>query len=164
MTIRTAIRRTTTLALFSSVFLGSLAGTGVAAPASASASVPQCKGEFKHAVSNVTFARMPNGRLTWSFKLTAAARSNLGSLVNVSMPQAFVSGYEINPPYGPHTRASTYDFHSSIKGYQRKGSRWKGRNFTIKTNDEISFFWLIKSISHPRSGAYRAITCKVPSA
>lgn len=164
MTIRTAIRRTTTLALFSSVFLGSLAGTGVAAPASSSASVPHCKGEFKHAVSNVKFARMPNGRLTWSFKLTAATRKNLGSLVNVSMPQAFVSGYEINPPYGPHTKPSTYDFHSSIKGYQRKGKKWKGRNFTIKTNDEISFFWLIKSISHPKSGAYRTITCKVPSA
>ncbi|WP_406463255.1 hypothetical protein OH768_47455 [Streptomyces sp. NBC_01622] len=158
MTIRTAIRRTTTLALFSSVLIGSLAGTGVAAPA---ASVPQCKGEFKHAVSNVKFSRMPNGRLTWSFKLTAAAKRNLGSLVNVSMPQAFVSGHEINPPYGPHTRASSYDFHSSIKTYQRKGS---GHNYTIKTNDEISFYWLIKSISHPRSGAYRTITCKVPSA
>ncbi|MFF3575882.1 hypothetical protein [Streptomyces mirabilis] len=83
MTIRNAIRRTTALALFSSVFLGSLAGTGVAAPA---ASVPQCKGEFKHAVSNVKFARMPNGRLTWSFNLTAATKRNLGSLVNVSMP------------------------------------------------------------------------------
>ncbi|MEV6024274.1 hypothetical protein [Streptomyces sp. NPDC052036] len=64
---------------------------------------------------------MPNGRLTWSFRLTAAAKKDLGSLVNVSMPQAFVSGYEINPPYGPHTRPSTYDFRSSIKGYQRKG-------------------------------------------
>jgi hypothetical protein len=156
--IRTAIRRTTTLALFSSLFLGSLTGTGVAAPA---ASVPQCKGVFRHAVSNVKFARMPNGRLTWSFNLTATTKRNLGSLVNVSMPQAFVSGHEINPPYGPRTRSSSYDFHSSIKSYQRKGS---GHNFTIKTNDEISFFWLIKSISHPRSGAYRTITCKVPSA
>lgn len=161
MTIRTAIRRTTTLALLSSVFLGGLAGTGVAAPAAPAASVPQCKGEFKHPVSNVKFARMPNGRLTWSFHLTAAAKRNLGSLVNVSMPQAFVSNHEINPPYGPHTRSSSYDFHSSIKNYQRKGS---GHNYTIKTNDEISFFWLIKSISHPRSGAYRTITCKVPSA
>ncbi|MEU3422439.1 hypothetical protein AB0F39_28445 [Streptomyces murinus] len=164
MTIRTAIRRTTTLALFSSVILGGLAGTSVAAPASATAAVPACKGGLKHAVSDVRFARMPNGRLTWSFRLTATAKKKLGSLVNVSMPQAFVSGYEINPPYGPHTKPSSYDFHSSVKGYQRKGKKWKGRNFTIKTNDEISFFWLIKSISHPKSGAYRTITCKVPSA
>ncbi|GHE45627.1 hypothetical protein [Streptomyces capitiformicae] len=172
MTIRTSTRRATILAVFGSLFLGSLAGTGVAAPSqsgtaqeavAAKAKVSACKGTFKHAVSNVKFARLPNGRLTWSFKLTAGARKNLGSLVRVSMPQAFVSGYEINPPYGPHTRASNYDFHSSIKGYQRKGKKWKGRNFTIKTNDEISFFWLIKSISYPKKGAYRTITCKVPS-
>jgi len=70
-TVRTAIRRTATLALFSSVLIGSLAGSGVAAQAAPAASVPQCKGEFKHAVSNVKFS---------------------------------VSGHEINPPYGPHTR------------------------------------------------------------
>lgn len=64
MIIRISVRRTTTLAPLSSVFLGGLAGTGVAAPASAAASVPKCKGEFKRAVSDVEFARVPNGRLT----------------------------------------------------------------------------------------------------
>jgi hypothetical protein len=98
VTTGTSLRRATTLAVFSSLFLGGLAGTGVAAPApsgtaqqprAAQASDPLCKGEFTHAVSNVRFARLPNGRLTWSFKLTAQAEKNLGSLANVSMPQAF---------------------------------------------------------------------------
>lgn len=124
--------------------------------------VQPCNRKFKHSVSTVTMDRTPGGSLRWGFKLTPQARKKLGLLVTVTMTDAYVNSYKINPPYGPHTKKSTYDFHASMKNYQRKGKKWKGRNFTLKYKDEITFLWLIKSISHPKSGAYRTVTCTFP--
>lgn len=119
----------------------------------------KCTGVWKHSVSNVDWDRTRGGTVRWSFKLTARARANLGPAVTVSMPNAWVNNHSINPPYGPHPRASTYDFHGSMNKYNRKGSN---RKYTIRTKNKITFFWLIKSHSNPRAGATRYITCQVP--
>ncbi|GAX53993.1 hypothetical protein [Streptomyces olivochromogenes] len=119
----------------------------------------KCTGVWKHSVANVDWDRTPAGTVRWSFKLTARARANLGVAVTVTMPNAWVNNHAINPPYGPHSKVSTYDFHGSMNKYNRKGSNTK---YTIKTKDKITFFWLIKSNSNPRAGATRYITCAVP--
>ncbi|WP_223735655.1 hypothetical protein [Streptomyces purpurogeneiscleroticus] len=119
----------------------------------------KCTGVWKHSVANVDWDRTPAGTVRWNFKLTARSRAKLGPAVTVSMPNAWVNNHAINAPYGPHPRASTYNFHGSMKKYNRKGSSAK---HTIRTKDKITFYWLIKSHSNPRAGATRYITCQVP--
>ncbi|MGW7090156.1 hypothetical protein ACWGH2_42615 [Streptomyces sp. NPDC054871] len=119
----------------------------------------KCTGVWKHSVANVDWDRTSAGTVRWNFKLTARTRTKLGPAVTVSMPNAWVNNHAINAPYGPHPRASTYNFHGSMKKYNRKGSSTK---HTIRTKNKITFYWLIKSHSNPRAGATRYITCQVP--
>ncbi|MFC5804781.1 hypothetical protein [Streptomyces formicae] len=116
-----------------------------------------CTGTWTHAVSTVTFQRATGGTLAWGFKLSHTARANLGPTVTVTMPYAYVNGKAVNPPYGPHTALSTYNFHGSVKKYQYVG----GGSGTIATGNKVTFYWFLKG-SKPNSAADRYITCKVP--
>ncbi|WP_158708619.1 hypothetical protein [Streptomyces bikiniensis] len=80
-----------------------------------------CTGTWTHAVSTVTFQRASGGTLARGLELSHTARANLGSPVTVTMPYAYVNGKAVNPPYGPHTAISTYNFHGSMNKYQHVG-------------------------------------------
>lgn len=116
-----------------------------------------CTGTWTHAVSTVTFQRASGGTLAWGFKLSNTARANLGPTVTVTMPYAYVNGKAVNPPYGPHTAISTYNFHGSMNKYQHVG----GGSGTIATGNKLTFYWFLKG-SKPNSAADRYITCQVP--
>ena len=115
----------------------------------------RCTGEWRNVVSNVFWRRGTTGRLYWDFYLTNVAIERLGGVVTVSMPSAAVNGHAINPPYSPHTRVSTYDFHASLLNYHVLG----GVNHAFKTGDRVHFVWLI--IGSTGTDAYRYITCTV---
>lgn len=116
-----------------------------------------CTGTWTHAVSTVTFQRAAGGTLALGFKLSNTARANLGPTVTVTMTYSYVNGKAINPPYGPHTAISTYNFHGSMKKYQYVG----GGSGSIATGNKVTFYWFLKG-SKPNSAADRYITCQVP--
>ncbi|MFD9818908.1 hypothetical protein [Streptomyces violascens] len=116
-----------------------------------------CTGAWTHPVSTVTFQRATGGTLAWGFKLSNTARANLGPTVTVTMPYAYVNGKSINPPYGPHTAISTYNFHGSMNKYQFTG----GGGGAIATGNKVTFYWFLKG-SKPNTAADRYITCQVP--
>jgi hypothetical protein len=115
-----------------------------------------CVGAWTSEVSTVTFQRAPEGSLAWGFRLSNQAMSLLGPIVTVTMPFALVNGRPIAPPYGPHTRENTYNFHSSMNNYQFIG----GGGGALQTGDQVTFYWLIKGSTD--TGAYRFIVCQVP--
>lgn len=123
----------------------------------AAAGLRNCQGAFYNVVSNVYF-RMLSGRLNWDFYLTHEARALLGSPVTVSMPFALINGRAINPPYGPHTRPNTYDFHATMRTYTFIGDG----THTIRAGDKLTMYWLIIGSPSSGKGAYRYITCRIP--
>lgn len=125
------------------------------AGANSTSGTPACRGAFYHPVSNVYF-RMLSGYLNWDFYLTNTARAYLGSPVTVTMPFAYVNGRPINPPYGPHPRVNTYDFHASFRTYNYIG----GGGGTLKSGDTVTLFWFI--VGQDGHEAFRTITCRIP--
>jgi hypothetical protein len=120
------------------------------------AATGRCNDWFDQAVSNVYFHTV-GYRLYWDFYLTTAAQGDLGSPVEVTMPQAQVNGRAIQPPYSPHTEASSYDFHSSIQNYNFLG----GGSSAIKEGDKLWMFWDIYSLDGSGNAAWRSISCTV---
>ena len=97
------------------------------------------------------------GRLYWDFYLTTTSWAWLGDTVYAEMPQVQVNGRAINPPYGPHNELVTYDFHSSIYGYQFIG----GGSGTIRSGNSLWMYWEFLG-SIPGHGAWRSISCRIP--
>jgi hypothetical protein len=115
-----------------------------------------CTGTFAGPVSNISLQRSRTGSLTWSFKLTKIAIGKLGPVVEVTLPTAKVNGKAINPPYSPHTKVSTYNFHGSLWKYQIIGQQG---THELATGDEIFLYWLI--LGSTGEDAYRYIRCTV---
>ncbi|WP_067830546.1 hypothetical protein [Actinomadura kijaniata] len=117
----------------------------------------KCTGDWDHPVAKVNFQRARGGTLMWSFWLSKRSKARFRPSVTTSMPYAWVNDKAINPPYRAHSESVTYNFHGSMNKYQVKG----GGKRTIKTNDKVTFYWVIVSNRDPRKGAYRYLTCKV---
>jgi len=135
----------------------------IAAPGSIpSSAMPQtsanglCTGTFAGPVSNISLQRSKAGSLTWAFRLTKIAIEKLGPVVEVTLPTATVNGKAINPPYSPHTKVSTYNFHGSLWKYQIIDQRG---THELATGNKILLYWLI--FGSTREDAYRYIRCTV---
>jgi len=141
-----------------------LAGADTASDAAAAVQpqavggTPACQGAYYHPVSNVYFRTLFGPTLNWDFYLTNVSRSQLGFLVTVSMPFALVNGRAINPPYAPHSRFSTYDFHGSFSRYQLIGAG--GQTGTLRSGDVVTLFWTIAGLTG--ASAYRYTACRIP--
>lgn len=115
-----------------------------------------CRGTIVTRTARVTFRRSPRGTLSWGFLLTASARAGFGSPVMVAMPYAMVNGQPINPPYSPHIRDNTYNFHSSMRRYQLIGSPGVQ---TLHEGDGVTLAW---SVVSAQAKGYNFIYCSVP--
>jgi hypothetical protein len=82
----------------------------------------------------------------------------MGESVTVTMVQAVIGWYKINPPYGPHTRDPGYQFHGSIGRYNRLGS---SGNFSVQNGDRVLFTWLAVSNTNRRVAILRAVECRI---
>jgi hypothetical protein len=151
---RLFVSRWFSIALLLMVFLAS-ASTGVRSTFATPAD-DLCTGRWGGGHADVYFRRDTYGRLYWDFYLTSTARSELGSPVTVSMPFTYVNGNPINPPYQPHTRENTYNFHSSMYSYGYTGRSGGG---IIKTGDRLTFYWRMEGNGLALT---KYITCKVP--
>jgi hypothetical protein len=135
----------------------------------AAAAPRECRGAFfgrtpASRTALVVFRREPSGRLRWDFYLTAVTRAAIGPTAIVNMPLALVNGDPINPPYRAHVRRSTYDFHGSMRVYQRFGDGG-GRNIPLQTGDTVSLFWTMEDTrpaDEDRVFGFRFIACAVP--
>ncbi|MBE9077934.1 hypothetical protein IQ241_11625 [Romeria aff. gracilis LEGE 07310] len=126
----------------------------------ANASNGLCDGTFSHEVGNVYFTYdYATGRLAFAFILSPGSQLILGQNVTVAMLEAVVGWYKINPPYAPHTQTSNYQFHGSIRNYNRLGS---SGNFTVQRGDRILFTWLATSTDNRRAAVIRAVECRIP--
>ncbi len=88
--------------------------------------------------------RHERGRIYWSLLLAPKAQA-LGPLVTVTMPLADVNGRPISPPYSPHTKVPTYDFHSSMRVYTYLGRG--GGTHSLKLGDTLEMLWLVTGIN-----------------
>jgi hypothetical protein len=136
------------------------AGQAVPAATNPGTGTRLCQGKFAHEVANVYFKRGKYGTLYWDFYLTPKAIGILGPEVTTSLTYVAVNGGPINPPYSPHFRVSTYDFHSSMRKYQGLKGNPSG---VIKTGDTLRFRWFIESHDGSENAAERDIECIVPS-
>lgn len=118
----------------------------------------KCTGLWSHPVSNVYFRTAYDGRLYWDYRLSSSTRAALGTEVTTLMTAASVNNRSINPPYNPHTRVSTYNFHGSMINYQYMGRSGGG---TIKNGDWLLLTWFSVGVSNPRAVAARTISCQV---
>ena len=125
-----------------------------------SATDGKCTGLWPHPVSNVYFRTASDGRLYWDYRLSPSTRATLGSEVTTLMTAASVNNRSINPPYNPHTRVSTYNFHGSMINYQYIGRSGGG---TIKNGDWLLLTWFSVGVLNPRAVATRTIACQVVS-
>ena len=118
--------------------------------------------------ARVHYWRTKSGRLGWDFKLSTSALVALGEdeifEVTVDITAAAVNYYWISTPYGPHYRADTYDFHSSLYKYMRTG-RGHGGPRTIKTGDYLWMYWEITGVNDTNGAVFegaRYIGCNIP--
>lgn len=120
--------------------------------------IQECRGAFYgYRVLSVWFKRGLYGRLYWDVYLTKLARSTFGYEVLVTMPWADVNGRAIDPPYGPHLRHSSYDFHGSMDTF---GWRWASGGGRIRTGDYLTLQWNVSGITGQQGGRY--VFCRVP--
>jgi RHS repeat-associated protein len=115
-----------------------------------------CQGARYQSTANLFFARSGIGALEWDFYLSDQAKEDLGPVVTVSLVMALVNGRPINPPYAPHTRENSYDFHSSFYTYDYLGG---GGGGTLNTGDNITFLWWVQG---ENGFAVRYVNCDVP--
>jgi hypothetical protein len=120
----------------------------------------------------VHFWRTRNaGRLGWDLWLLPGAKALLGPNVLTEMIYAILNNRPITPPYGPHDKPDTYDFHASLLRWNRLSGRTPQNN-EIQTGDQLIFYWwftgtarLVETPKGPEevvNNAWLLAACSIP--
>lgn len=118
----------------------------------------ECTGT--HHISKVGVIHWQRGRQgteAWGLKLTHTAREAVGPFIVMTMAFAAVNSKAINPPYRPHARLSSYNFHGSMRRYQLLNGRH--RTQTIRTGDRLTMAWFGQGAE---GSVYMYASCNIP--
>ncbi len=123
--------------------------------------VGPCAGSFSGSYNNGDFY-IQSGRLNWDFYFNVGTQLDLAGDVTVTMPNAWINGSAINPPYQAHIEPSWYDFHASMRTYQ-----WIGRSGggTITPGQTLTMNWLWTGVNIDGDTVIggAGVQCKIPS-